>query len=214
LAALILAVAAGVDLLAAHNAVRHLVPVALVGYAFAGAALVLLFGRLPHGAWAAAAAALALVVVPNLSLSARADDVFRRLVADVDDVRLAAEGLAARGLSRGYGDYWAAYPITYFAGERIVVAPALPTVWGGRFDRYPAYAARVDAVDDPRQLFVLVDRRCVPTPYVEPLAAAGASYRLETVGGWYLVWDVRPLPSTEASTLVAWRSVITSHNEC
>jgi hypothetical protein len=213
-AALVLAVAAAVDALAAHHTVRHLVPVALVGYAFAGAALALLARYLRGGAWLAAAVGAAVVVAPNAWLDVHAGRIFRHFVAGVGEVQAAVRALEARGLSRGYSDYWSAYPVSYFAGERIVAAPSIATIWGGRFDRYPAYAHLVDAVAEPERLFVLLDGRCSPAPYVQPLEQAGATYRLEPVASWHLVWDVRAAPGAEAATLAAWRGVIASRPEC
>ena len=44
-----------------------------------------------------------------------------------DEVRAAIVGLEERGLRTGFAEYWAAYPLVYFADERIVVAPVLPS---------------------------------------------------------------------------------------
>jgi hypothetical protein len=67
----------------------------------------------------------------------------------------------------------------------------MATVWGGHFDRYPPYTARVDAVDTIEDLVLLVDTRCPLLPDLLPLELSDAQYRLEPVARWYLLWDVR-----------------------
>jgi hypothetical protein len=217
--AAVLALAALVDVAAAHSTVRHLVPAALLGYPFLGAAPVLLVARLPRrlqaAGWTLAAAILAAcVVAPNLWLDAHAGRVFQRFTASTTEVRQAVTALEARGLRTGYTDYWSAYPITYFSGESVVLAPRLPVVWGGRFDRYPGYTDTVDAVDDLRRVFVLVDNRCSPLPYVLVLEQHDARYQAERVARWYLLWDVRAPEGKSGEILAAWREMISAHDVC
>jgi hypothetical protein len=218
-AAWILALVLALDVLAAHNTARHVVPAVHLGFAFAGAALALGAARLwPSRPWTRrillGVAGLALVVLPDLWLDAHAGVLFRRFVAPASDVATAAEGLAARGLTTGYADYWTAYPVTYLSGERAVLAPAVASVWGERVDRYPPYGARVDAVDDLGALFLLLDDRCSPVAYLLPLEQEGATYRLEHLARWYLLWDVQASAGDEARTLAKWRHVIFSRAHC
>jgi hypothetical protein len=218
-AGLVLVLAALVATAAAHGTVRHLVPVAHLGFAFAGAALVLLARRLvprPAGAAEALAtlAAVTLVVGPNLFLDAHAGEIFRRFVARASDVETVVGALEARGLATGFGDYWTAYPTTYFAGETVVVAPKLASVWGERVDRYEPLTDLVDEVVDPRRLFLLLDDRCSPLPYLLPLEQEEATYRLERIASWYLLWDVQPVEGDSYYTLWKWRQVITTRAHC
>ncbi len=213
-AAVLLALAAGGDVLAAHSTSRHLVPAVLVAIPFAGAALALLPGpRLAVRAFGATLL-LTLVLGPNLWLDAHAGQELAHFVARASEVRLAVQTLEARGLTTGYSDYWTAYPVTYFSGERVVVAPLVASPWGGRFDRYPAYSQQVDQVEEPERLFLLLDRRCSPAPYVQPLEEHGASYALEPLAGWWLLSSIHPVPGDEPATLAAWRSAMASRDVC
>lgn len=210
----VLALVALVAVLAAHNTVRHLVPVALIGYAFTGATLTLLADRLRYGHLLGLIAAGTLVVAPNIWLDLHSRRIFQRFVAGAGEVQEAVGALQERGLRTGYSDYWSAYPVTYFAGERIIVAPEVPAAWVGRVDRYPPYTQQVHAVTEPRQLFLLLDDGCAPLPYLLPLEQAGATYQLEHLGRWYLVWDIRPPLENTATLLTAWREVIASRTAC
>jgi hypothetical protein len=233
-AAGVLALAAAINLAAAHNTVRHLMPVALIGYVFFGAAVALGARRLSAprrpaafaaidmsrgtsgriaGALALAGAGL-LVMAPNLWLDYHAGRIFRRFTASTAEVRQAVDALAARGLTTGYSDYWSAYPIIYFAAERIILAPSLPTPWGGRFDRYPPYTRTVDQITDPGRLFLLLDARCPLLPYVLPLEQAGAGYTIERLARWVLIWGIAPPAGAEGMLLTTWRQPIFSRRYC
>ncbi len=217
-AAWLLALVAVVDAVAAHGTVRHLAPAAHLGFAFAGAALALLARRLPARPLAqqgaGALAALIIVVAPNLWLNAHAEGIFRRFVARASEVQGVVAALDARGLTTGYADYWTAYPVTYFAGEGIVLAPSVATIWGERVDRYPAGTGRVNSVADLSRLFLLLDDRCSPLPYLLPLEQENATYRLERIARWYLLWNIRAPPEGADRAMVKWYRVITSRAHC
>ncbi|MDQ3702038.1 MAG: hypothetical protein M3442_14120 [Chloroflexota bacterium] len=217
-AAWLLALVAAVDAIAAHGTVRHLAPVAHLGFAFAGAAVALLAGRLPAPRLVryagAALTGLVVFVVPNVWLDAHAAGLFQRFVAGRGDVRAAVAALDARGLTTGYADYWTAYPVAYFSAERIALDPSVATIWGERVDRYPAGTGRVHSVGDLSRLFLLLDDRCSPLPYLLPLEQEEAAYRLEHVARWYLLWDIRPPPDATDRTMVKWYRVIISRAHC
>jgi len=213
-AAVLLALAVGGDVLAAHSTARHLVPAVLLAVPFAGAALALLPGPRIAVRASSAILLLALVLGPNLWLDAHAGQQLAHFVARASEVRLAVQTLEARGLATGYSDYWTAYPVTYFASERVIIAPLVASPWGGRFDRYPMYSQVVEQVEDIRRLFLLLDRRCSPAPYVQPLEEHGASYVLEPLAAWWLLSDIRPAPGDEQATLDAWRRAMASRAIC
>jgi hypothetical protein len=213
-AAIVLTIAVLVDLLAAHNTSRHLVPAALAAIALAGGGLGLLAVRRPLGTLVALSVALLAVLLPDLLLWRGADQAFRHFVPRESESRVAVQSLDARGLVTGYSDYWSAYPISFLAAERIVVAPAVPASFGGRFDRYPAYTQAVDTVEDPQRLYLLLDDRCAPLPYVLVLEQQGATYQLEHLARWYLLWDIRTEPGAGAETLASWRRVIYDREFC
>jgi hypothetical protein len=216
---LLLGLVALVDGVAAHSTVRHLAPVAHLGFAFAGAALVLLSRRLlPRSAGGAASLAVALAVLlvvgPNLYLDANAERIFRRFVARASEVQVAVAALQERGLRTGYADYWTAYPVSYFGAGSVVVAPSVATIWGERVDRYPPHKHLVDDVEEAGRLFLLLDDRCTLLPYLLPLEQEEATYRVERIARWYLVWDVRPVPDVTHYTLWKWRRVLTTRAHC
>jgi hypothetical protein len=195
---------------AAHQGVRHLVPVALVGYVLAGAVLARLLARRPYATLPVAALCIALCAW-SLQLHNRAPDVFAHDVPSTSDLQTAVAALHQRGLHDGYADYWSAYPVTYLSGESIIVAPTLPPLFGRRVDRYPAYTQTVDGVQDPADLFVLVDRHCDLAPYVQPLDQVAARYRVEQVADWYLIWDIH---TSGDQALNAWRSALRMLEVC
>ncbi len=209
--AAVLAFAALIDALAAHNTVRHLAPVALIAFGFVGALLALIWSRVRLGGLVALAVVLAVLVAPNLWLDVRAEQVAQRVVARASEVQVAVEALETRGLSTGYGDYWSAYPVTYFSGEQVTVPPSLVDPWGVRFDRYPPYRQLVDSVVHPERVFVLVDDRCSPEPYLASLVRVGATSRVERVSRWHLIWDLHPPAGSEGASLAALHDAIASN---
>ena len=67
---------------------------------------------------------------------------------------------------------------------------------------------------EPSRLFVLVDRGCASAPYLHALDAAGATYRLDEVARWLLVWDIHTPPGAETTTLASLRQAIASERTC
>jgi hypothetical protein len=163
----------------AHATARHLLPPALLCW-LAGAAMLVRLSRhalLPAGV-------TAVLVWLNASGYRPGTLAFQDFVAGLAEVRETIAVLDAHGLRAGYGDYWSAYPLTYLTGERIVVAPSLPTLWGGPFDRYPAYGEQVRRAERP---FLLVEQRCISLPQLqERLASSGQRVELVPSGRWLL----------------------------
>jgi hypothetical protein len=202
-------VAAALHTFAAYEVTRYFVPAFAAACVMAGVGLALLVSWLAGAGRVAAGALLALLVASNLTeYPQTAGWLAGADLSSIQETQVALAALQQRGLVTGYADYWAAYPLTYLSGERIIVAPDLPFLWRARTDRYPPYSERVGAVTDPRRLFALVDQRCALAPIVAPLDAAGATYRLDPVARWTLMWDLRVRPGTAADTLAAWRSAI------
>jgi 4-amino-4-deoxy-L-arabinose transferase-like glycosyltransferase len=200
------------NLIVAHAGARYLIPVTLLGFALCGALLATL-GRTSRVAMAAVLS-LGVVVfgVGNLRDYVDVSGVMaNETLSRVDDTVAAIEALDARGLRTGYADYWTAYPITYLSAERIIVAPSLPLTWGPSADRYPAYAQQVNAAPSP---FLLVDRACASEPFTQTLEPASATYRIEQVGRWILIWDIRPPPGAESATHAALRRAIADQRVC
>jgi hypothetical protein len=176
-----------VNAVAAHGGTRYLVAVILIGYALTGGLLacVARLGR----AGALLAVTVSAVIFGVLNLRPYTD-IPGLLAAEelsrLADTQAAVAALDERGLRFGYADYWSAYPITFVSAERIIVAPALPLDFGPGTDRYPAYSRQV-AISPTSQVFLLIDEHCAVDGYLSALEQAGATYRYEEVGRWFLI---------------------------
>jgi hypothetical protein len=197
--------------LVANNATRYLVPIVVGGSIGFGVVLALSVNALRIPCWPAIAIVLVTVGLSNL-LTYPADTSLLATpqLASLTATRVAIAALEARGLRTGYADYWTAFPVDYLTGEEIIVAARVPFFWRARTDRYPPYTTLVDSVVDPGRLFALVDSRCVLEPYLLPLDLNGASYQVDSVARWRLVWNIHARRGDEAQTLMAWRAAINS----
>jgi hypothetical protein len=154
-------------------------------------------------------------VVPNLTGYANVADLMAPdQLSRLDQTYAAVDALEQRGLTTGYTDYWAAYPITYLSGERIIAAPSLPFLYSDRLDRFPAYTASVNRATVPEQLFLLVDQRCTARAYVEALQTSGATFRMDAVARWLLIWDIHPSAGSDAATLDGLRASVAAQQTC
>ena len=195
--------------LAAHEGNRYLVPLVLISCALFGVAVTrLLTFRIGAVVTVLTVAGSNLLTYPAAAPVLAAQDL-----SSITETNAAVDALQQRGLRYGYADYWTAYPITYLSDEQIIVAPSLPFFWRARTDRYPPYTHQVDGMDAGDHLFVLVDRRCTAAPYLSALDGVGASYRVEVVSRWQLVWNIQPRPGDERKTATALRSAI-AEAEC
>ncbi len=210
---LVLAITPG--LVVAHGDARYLLAAFVAACALAGALLGLLLQYAPRAGLLLVATLVGACVIPNVSSYPHTDDLLAPdELSRLDQTQLAVDALDARGLTRGYTDYWAAYPITYLSGERIIAAPSLAFLYSGRFDRFPSFTAAVDAVVAPERLFLLVDQRCSAQGYQESLQASGATFRAEPVGRWVLIWAIQPPPGADAPTLESLRASIAAQQTC
>jgi hypothetical protein len=85
-----------------------------------------------------------------------------------DEARLEA-ALVEHGVRYATADYWAAYRLTFLAGERVVVVPANPAE-----DRYAPYRAAFD--EAPRVAYVFDPLRSREAPeWMRARVASGAT---------------------------------------
>jgi len=114
------------------------------------------------GRRAAAYGALAMVSVLGLVVSA-AVWIAAVLPGHPSSRRAVIASLDARGATRGYGDYFRAYELSYLSDERILVAMARGT------PRMPAHEAAVAAEPMPFLVFLVADARypLLDAPFVE-----------------------------------------------
>jgi hypothetical protein len=201
--------------LAVHTAARYLVLAALAGFALSGAMLAYsrYVGRLAQ--WLAVGLAVVIFGLANLRAYASIDsELAPEQLSHIDDARAALAALEQRGLRVGYADYWAAYPIMYLSGERIVLAPKLPHLWGPATDRYPAYSAAVAAAAVTPQFFLLVDRRCGVSAYLAILEQSAATYTVEDLARWSLVWAIQAPQGAGADWLTYLHDAIATPAPC
>jgi hypothetical protein len=211
----VLLVATGIGVVVAHGGARYLVGLFVAAAALCGATFGTLITHAPRTGYALAMVWLLLCAAPNLAPYASAGvGLPPDQLSELDQTSAAVEALRQRGLTTGYADYWAAYPIAYVSGERVLVAPSLPPMYSGKLDRYPAYTAQVDAEDVPERVFLLVDARCAAQPYLDSLASSGATYRADPVARWLLIWDIQPAAGAGAHTLEALRTAIAAQQTC
>jgi dolichyl-phosphate-mannose-protein mannosyltransferase len=203
-ATLIVLVTALLSTIAAHAAARYLVPLVSAGMLLSGAFLASLARASRIGMILAIVIELAVVGVGNLRdyvdiPSLMASEHLSRL----DDTKAALQALDVRDLRTGYADYWTAYPITYVSNERVTVAPSLPLTWGPSADRYPEYTRQVNAVAMAEDLFLLVADSCAVANATTVLQAEGATFEVDPVGRWSLIWHVRTPGLSEAAAHAA-----------
>jgi hypothetical protein len=191
--------------LVAYEVSRYFVPVILICCALFGVAVMRL---LRHSMIIGIGVVLTVAASNVFTYPAAVPLLTEQGLASIRDSQTALDALQERGLTQGYADYWSAYPITYLSQERIIVAPSLPFFWRARTDRYPPYTERVDGVTAPNSVFLLVDRRCTLVPYLTALDTVGATYAVDNVSRWELIWNIQPLPGTEQNTVDALRSTI------
>jgi hypothetical protein len=215
--AFVLLLAIAVNAAAAHGAVRHLHPAALLAFAVFGALPVALFGTSRRLWLLRALVSLALlppILVPNGWTLPRDESVYGDRPAFGSAVAEVVDGLTERGLTRGYADYWSAYPLTYWSGERIVVSPVAPMTYGGHFERYPEYTAEVHRQPSFDKVFLLLETQCDMHPYTAPLAGVGGRWQIDRLGPYWLMWDMWTPPDSEPAALQTWRTLIESKESC
>jgi len=81
-------------------------------------------------------------------------------------------------------------------------------------DRFPTYTSRVSAVEQLAQIFLLVDAHCRLGDYLDVLHATGATYQIEPVARWWLVWNIQSGVAGEGETRKALQQAIGTATLC
>jgi Flp pilus assembly protein TadB len=81
-------------------------------------------------------------------------------------------------------------------------------------DRHLDYTCQIAKVERAGQLFVLVDRTCATSVFRAALEAAAASYRVDDVARWSLIWDIQAPTGGDAEALLALRTAIAARQSC
>ncbi len=100
--------------------------------------------------------------------------------------------LLAHGETRGYANYWVAYPIAFLSGEQIISVPRLPYHLDLRYtrrdDRYPPYAQTVTG--SPRAFYVTTNHPPLDALIHDRLTALGVVFNEETIGSYHIFYGL------------------------
>ena len=98
--------------------------------------------------------------------------------------------LLARGETRGYTNYWVAYPIAFLSSERIMSAPRLPYHLDFRYtrrdDRIARYAEA--AAESPRAFYITTNHPPLDALIRDRLSALGVTFREESIGSYHVFY--------------------------
>ncbi len=101
-------------------------------------------------------------------------------------------------LTRGYTNYWVAYPLAFLSGEELIYVPKLPYHPDLRFtERDNRYLPYQDLVTRSQEISYIVSRNPVLDAYlVEQFASAGIDYVYKEIGDYHIYYnlssDLRP----------------------
>ena len=96
--------------------------------------------------------------------------------------------LRARGGTRGYANYWVAYPVAFLSGEEIILVPRLPYKADLRYtprdDRYASYGHLVEA--SPTVVYVTTNHPVLDELLRERLRDEGVNYLEANIGDYHV----------------------------
>ena len=100
--------------------------------------------------------------------------------------------LQAHGATRGYANYWVAYPIAFLSQEEIILVPRLPYKadlrYTSRDDRYAPYGEWVEA--SSTAVYVTTNHPVLDGLLQEQFAALGVRYRELQIGSYHVFYDL------------------------
>lgn len=176
---------------------RYFLPLYLPLSIFTAHALAALRARTRAWAWVLLAAVLAFNLVgtvqaactrpPGITTQFEAiTQVDHRYDADLIDF------LRDHGGTRGYTNYWVAYPIAFLSGEEIILVPRLPYKadlrYTSRDDRYAPYGEWVEA--SPSVVYVTTNHPVLDGWLRKRFAALGVLFRETQIGDYHVFYDL------------------------
>jgi 4-amino-4-deoxy-L-arabinose transferase-like glycosyltransferase len=176
---------------------RYFLPLYWPLFIFTAEALVALRERVGRWAWAL----LGAVLVFNLFGTAQAAwtnppgiTTQFEAITQVDhryDVEL-MDFLRAHGGTRGYANYWVAYPIAFLSGEEIILLPRLPYKadlrYTSRDDRYAPYRELVAA--SPTAVYVTTNHPTLDAMLKGRFKALGVDFHEAQIGSYHVFYDL------------------------
>ena len=176
---------------------RYFLPLYLPLFVFTAGALAALRERIGRWAWVL----LGLVLAFNLAGTAQAAlanppgiTTQFEAITQVDHRYDGAlmDLLRSHGGTRGYANYWVAYPIAFLSGEEIALVPRLPYKadlrYTSRDDRYAPYREWVEA--SPTVVYVTTHHPLLDGLLRERFAALGVSFREAQIGDYHVFYDL------------------------
>ena len=100
--------------------------------------------------------------------------------------------LRAHGETRGYANYWLAYPLAFQSGEALIFVPRLPYHpdfrYAPRDDRYPPYDQLVE--DSPRVAYITSRHPALDARLRAGLAKLDVSFQEAAFGDYHVFYDL------------------------
>ncbi len=177
---------------------RYFLPVAVVMSVFGGAWV----ARLREGKGPVlAVAALTAVLLFNLASTIQAAETLPPglttafdPVAQIDTSSLPAlaEFLESHGETRGYTNYWVAYPLAFVSDEQLVFVPTLPYHPDFRYtprdDRYPPYDQLV--AKSPSVAYITTHHPSLDESLSSALQTRGVTFSERWIGPYHVFYDL------------------------
>jgi 4-amino-4-deoxy-L-arabinose transferase-like glycosyltransferase len=114
--------------------------------------------------------------------------------ADMRDLPRMMEFLRESGETRGYANYWVAYPMAFLSDEELVFVPRLPyhadLRYSPRDDRYPPYDEMV--TQSNRVAFITAANPALDRELEAAFTSLGVVYRLAHFGDFRIYYDLSP----------------------
>jgi 4-amino-4-deoxy-L-arabinose transferase-like glycosyltransferase len=176
---------------------RYFLPLYLPLFIFTAEVLMALRERVGRCAWVALGAVLAFNLAGTVQAASTSPpgittqfeaitQVDHRYDAELMDFLRAHDG------TRGYANYWVAYPIAFLSSEEVVLVPRLPYKADLRYtprdDRYAPYGERVEA--SPTATYVTTNHPALDGLLREEFAALGVDFQEVQIGSYHVFYDL------------------------
>jgi 4-amino-4-deoxy-L-arabinose transferase-like glycosyltransferase len=178
---------------------RYFLPLYLPLFVFTAEILVALRERIGRWAWALLGVVLAFNLAGTFQAAlANPPGITTQFeaITQVDhryDTAL-MDFLRAHGGTRGYTNYWVAYPIAFLSGEEIVLVPRLPYKpdlrYTSRDDRYAPYEEWVEASPFHTAVYVTTNHPLLDSLLRERFIGLGVDFHEVQIGDYHVFYDL------------------------
>ena len=175
---------------------RYFLPLYLPLFIFTADALVALAKRIRRWAWVLLGAVLAFNLAGTAQAALANPPGITTQFEAITQVDHRYDGalmdlLRSHGGTRGYANYWVAYPIAFLSGEEIALVPRLPYKADLRYtprdDRYALYQAWVETSSSA--VYVTTNHPKLDGTLREQFAALGVRFREAQIGSYHVFYD-------------------------